>query len=177
MRPGVPGSAFLTSYGGELTGTARPWRTGVNATRVGVGVGSRGNAEGPGEGVCREAPPYLGAEPKASRLPGLSDVPEGVVHLQEKLPRDVLQAQEVLFQQGGSVRHPSLSEAWSPVRCVSARPRVPRHTRALPGAPPRLPRPPRGPPAHSHSPTAGDQSYPPGKVLGVNDATANCSHF
>lgn len=111
----MPGSAFLTSYGGELTGTARPWRTGVNATRVGVGVGSRGNAEGPGEGVCREAPPYLGAEPKASRLPGLSDVPEGVVHLQEKLPRDVLQAQEVLFQQGGSVRHPSLSEAWSPV--------------------------------------------------------------
>lgn len=36
---------------------------------------------------------------KSRQVPGLSDVEEGVVDLEEELPRDVLQSQQVLFRQ------------------------------------------------------------------------------
>lgn len=35
----------------------------------------------------------------SQQVPGLSDVEEGVVHLEEELPGDVLQSQQVLFKQ------------------------------------------------------------------------------
>lgn len=36
---------------------------------------------------------------KSRQVPGLSDVEEGVVDLEEELPGDVLQSQQVLFRQ------------------------------------------------------------------------------
>lgn len=35
----------------------------------------------------------------SQQVPGLSDVEEGVVHLEEELPGDFLQSQQVLFKQ------------------------------------------------------------------------------
>lgn len=53
---------------------------------------------GLGKGSTRKS--LLTQGQKLSRpVPGLSDVVESVIHLQEKLPGDVLQSQQVLFKQ------------------------------------------------------------------------------
>lgn len=46
-------------------------------------------------GVARTS----GRKDISQQVPGLSDVEEGVVHLEEELPGDFLQSQQVLFKQ------------------------------------------------------------------------------
>lgn len=49
--------------------------------------------------MYKEELPNTGGRNSATRVPGLSDVVESVIHLQEKLPGDVLQSQQILFKQ------------------------------------------------------------------------------
>lgn len=49
-----------------------------------------------GEGSRRKSLLMGAGEKHSQRIPGLSDVVESVIHLQKKLPGDVLQSQQVL---------------------------------------------------------------------------------
>lgn len=66
---------------------------GINATQEWKWGGGRDKGSG------RKSFLIWGQNHRTIGVPGLSDVAEGVIDLQEKLPRDVLQSQEILLKQ------------------------------------------------------------------------------